>query len=236
VSVEAALLRREIPLLLAVSVIFVLLGLDGRLGRGEGLVLTALFGFFMWLTLRDARRGRVSASVASVETDPSLVPWFDLPPPRARWAALTVFMGMVVAGIGGLTAGGNLIVQSGLALAQRFGVSEALVGLSLVAVGTSLPELATTVIASARSESDIALGNIIGSNLFNILAVAGPVAAISPLRVASDVRAPQLVTMLVFTLLLGIMARERSILGRGHGVVLLVLYAVAMVWWTRLGS
>ena len=84
--------------------------------------------------------------------------------------------------------------------------------------------------------SDIALGNIVGSNLFNILAVAGPVAVISPLSTPSAVRAPQLLTMLGFTVLLALLVRGRSSVGRLAGVFLLVIYGAVMVWWTRLGS
>ncbi|MFO7653982.1 MAG: hypothetical protein R6X25_09190 [Candidatus Krumholzibacteriia bacterium] len=138
---------------------------------------------------------------------------------------------MVLVGIGGLAAGGQFIVDASLGLARRAGVSEALIGLSLVAVGTSLPELATTIMAAVRRESDIALGNIVGSNLFNLLAVAGPVAVVKPLREASGVDAPQMLSMLAITLILPLAVRGRPAVGRGAGVLLLAAYAGIMVLW-----
>jgi len=255
VGIEAGLTRREIPLLLVISAIFTGLVFDGTFARWEGLVLTALFGVFMWVTLRDARRGQGDDAGGADGADgeggrgtlgpvrpigeqgrAEAILGLDEPKRRTRARATAIYSLLALAGIGGLTLGGNLIVTSGLNLAGRFGVSEAVIGLSLVAVGTSLPELATTLVAAARRESDIALGNIVGSNLFNILAVAGPVAVISPLSTPSAVRAPQLLTMLGFTVLLALLVRGRSSVGRLAGVFLLVIYGAVMVWWTRLGS
>jgi cation:H+ antiporter len=120
-------------------------------------------------------------------------------------------------------------------IATRLGASEALIGLSLVAVGTSLPELATTLVATVRRENDIALGNIVGSNLFNLLAVAGPVALIRPVAGPPDLRTHQIPGMLVLTLLLPLVTAGRARVGRIWGSVLLMIYAAVLAWWLRAG-
>ena len=128
-----------------------------------------------------------------------------------------------------------LIADSAVSLAVSLGASETLIGLSLVAVGTSLPELATTVVAAKQGHSDLALGNIIGSNLFNILAVAGPVVAISPVEVAGGATSPQVVSMLLITLLLALAIGRRVQVNRVWGVVLLMVYALSVASWLRGG-
>jgi cation:H+ antiporter len=105
-----------------------------------------------------------------------------------------------------------------------------------VAVGTSLPELATTIVAAVRREADIALGNVVGSNVFNLLAVAGPVALIRPVAPDSGVGGSQLLTMLAMTLLLPLCVRGRTTVGRGAGLLLLLAYTGAVIWWTRGGA
>ena len=138
-----------------------------RLGRLDAGLLFVGFVGFMWWTLKNRDRGvKVAGSWR----------WNCRPSIRAtRLREVTRGSALVVLGVAGLAGGGHFIVSSALVLAVSMGVSETLIGLTLVAVGTSLPELATTIVAALRDEDDLALGNIVGSNLFNILAVAGPV-------------------------------------------------------------
>jgi cation:H+ antiporter len=222
VPVEAALRRREVPLMLVASLVFAAMVWDGVLARVDAAVLTAGFlGFLEW-TRRGAARGLVAVPVPEV----AVVPGHKLRE-SARGAAL------VVVGVGALAGGGRLIVTSAVDLALRLGLSETLIGLTLVAVGTSLPELATTAVAAARQQHDLALGNLVGSNIFNILAVAGPVGLVRPLVEESSQGRLQLICLVgLAALLTALVAAGRGALSRRQGVLLLATYAVVMVIWT----
>lgn len=221
VKVEAAMRRREMPLMLALSVAFALLVWDGELGRPDAALLVAGFVAFLEWTRRGAARGLVE------------VPSCDVVVAPGHKLRETVRGGaLVVAGVVGLAAGGHLIVGAAVDLATRFGVSETLIGLTLVAVGTSLPELATTVVAAARKQDDLALGNIVGSNIFNILAVAGPVGLVRPLMLPAAQGRLQLACMVALAaLLVAVVAPARGDVGRRHGVLMLAAYAAVMVVW-----
>jgi cation:H+ antiporter len=237
VIVERGLIKREVPLLLAASLVLTVLAWDGSLGRLDSLVLVLGFAGFMFWTIRHQEEGR-----RIVPTDP-VGPPVD---PGHRLRQVSLGFGMVLLGVAGLAGGGHFIVSSALALATSLGVSETLVGLTLVAVGTSLPELATTIVAALQDEDDMALGNIVGSNLFNILAVAGPVGLAWTLTAeegglpfaAGPVESPiqvQLLSMMLVTLAVTLMiSRGRGRIGRVRGAVLLALYAGVMTLWTLL--
>ncbi len=223
VVVERGLVRRELRLLLAVTVLFTILVWDGELGRSDAAVLVVIFvGFMIW-TLKWS--GRVSPLT------PSLTPVSVEAGHRLR--AILLGGAMALGGVLGLGVGGHLIVTSALDLASRIGASETLIGLTLVAVGTSLPELATTIVAAVRREDDLALGNIVGSNLFNLLAVAGPVGLYRPLRDMEGNIPSQMIAMVLLTILVLVMiVLGKSGLGRRQGAVLLAAYVVIMVVWT----
>ncbi len=236
VIVEKGLTRREVPLMLGVSVVFAYLCWDGTISRRDALVLVFGFAIFMVWTLRSLERGQV------------IVPTLDKLPeidPDHRLRELVKGSGQVLLGIVGLAAGGHFIVGSAIFLAQKMGVSETLIGLTIVAVGTSLPELATTVVASLRNQDDLALGNIVGSNLFNILAVAGPVGVLWDLNVEDNLEPvgsiplqptpiqAQLASMLLLTILVFVMIiLGRNRIGRLRGFVLLATYGLIMLLWT----
>ncbi len=265
VTIESGLIRREIPLLIGVTFLFTALCFDHALSRWDGLVLIVLFAWFMWWTLRSARRGAVVGEAADVPL--VAVPAADWLPTRHltagetrsgdlaiegtgceasraddsstfrrdAWGQVAGQVLVVMVGVAGLLIGGRLITDSAVSLAVSLGASETLIGLSLVAVGTSLPELATTVVAAKQGHSDLALGNIIGSNLFNILAVAGPVVVISPVEVAGGATSPQVVSMLLLTLLLALAIGRRTQVNRVWGAVLLTVYALSVASWLHGG-
>lgn len=224
VSVEKNLMRLEIPLLMMTTGVFTVLGWDTRLTRLDGLLLVMVFLVFMTVTLR---RGRLDNIIATDTPG-------EAPPVLARRGLLINSL-LVLAGIAGLTLGGELIVDSAVKVAARLGASEAFIGLTLVAIGTSLPELATTLVAAMRRQSDIALGNIIGSNLFNMLAVAGPVVLVRPVTGQDTLRTHQLPGMILLTLLLPLACVRGPTIRRIWGPVLLMLYVGMMVWWQRSG-
>lgn len=170
--VERRFWRFDVWALIGAAAVFLLLLSDGRLGRGDGAVMMALYAAVTVLTIRDALRGRAVRSVAEREEA------------RRRAGGIPASLLLIVFGIALLSAGGHLIVEAGQRLARSFGVPELVIGLTFVAVGTSLPELATSVAAALRRDGGIALGNVVGSNIFNLLAVGGPVALIHPVDVS----------------------------------------------------
>ncbi len=219
--VEKRLIRwsGEVPMMLVATAGMMWLVKDGELSRTDSLLLVIGFGLFMTLVLKSGRSMSDTSELSAAA------------PPGRRLRQALRGIGLVVLGIAGLAGGGQLIVTSALDLALRLGVSETLIGLTLVAVGTSLPELATTVMAAVQKENDLALGNIIGSNLFNTLAVAGPVGLIHPLAAESGLTV-QLWSMggitLVVTLLL-VLGRGRF--GRTRGIFVLIGYLGIMTFW-----
>ena len=237
VIVERGLSRKEVPLLMVATLLFAILVWDGRLGKLDAFILVLGFGAFMGWTLSNQDRGSAVA------------PKVDLPPvdPEHRLRELSRGSALVVLGVIGLAIGGHFIVSSALKLAVNMGISETLIGLTLVAVGTSLPELATTIVAALRNEDDLALGNIVGSNLFNILAVAGPVGLIRGLDAEAgatnsllgglnlanlQVQTLSMVALTVMVFVMIMLGRGR--IGRSRGLLLLVTYGLIMVIWATL--
>jgi len=231
VLIERALARNEVPYMLLTTIAFVVMVWDGQLSRFDAGILVIGFVVFISWTMRNANRG-----------EEALTPKV---PESGRRRGIIVGLGLIVLGIVGLAGGGQLIVQSAIRLAVGFGISETLVGLTIVAIGTSLPELATTIVAAMRDEDDLALGNIVGSNIFNLLAVAGPVGLIWGLKVEGDqnplTQLPlqlganqiQLLSMLLLAILVTTMiVFGRGRVGRIRGLTLLIVYILIMVIWT----
>lgn len=216
-QVELALLRREGPLMLVLSAVMYALAWTGEFPRWLGGVMLAGLGLFIYASLRWAR-----AEPAWVETEFHTFGRERHLFERSRWWRLTVW---IVAGLAGLFVGGQLLVDSAVLLAQRFGVSERVIGTTLVAVGTSLPELATSVVAALRRQGDIAVGNIVGSNIFNLLGVLGLAVAIRAVPVAAAVRDFEFLWMLGFAVATVVVLRTGRRLTRLEGVLLLAGYA-----------
>jgi cation:H+ antiporter len=163
--VARKLLISEIPIMIGTAVALVLVSASGRIGRIEGILLVAgLLSYIGWSIVSERR-----ANAARV----------DEPPPRAE-RHLARDGGLILFGLVGLTIGAHWLVEGATAIARSFGISELVIGLTIVAVGTSLPELATSVIATIRGEREIAIGNVVGSNIFNVLCVIGVSATVAP--------------------------------------------------------
>lgn len=164
--VRSQLVRFDVPIMIVAAVLTLVLSLDGTIGTGDGLLLLVGIGLYVLRLIRQTRR----EPAAAVDLDD--VDAFEPSPPRD--------MVWVVAGIGMLVGGSTLLLDAAIAVAQRLGVSELVIGLTLVAVGTSLPEIATSVLAVLRGQGDLAVGNAVGSNVFNLLAVLGATAVVAP--------------------------------------------------------
>ena len=204
--VETKAVRLDTPLMLVVSLGLVAALANGRISRIEaGLSLLALF-LFSWFTLRQVRK----------EPDSGCDPTPDVP-------RLPISLVFVVVGLGLLVAGGHYFVQAAVELASALGVSEAAIGLTVVAVGTSLPELSSSVVAAARGEGDLAVGNVIGSNIFNILGILGVTALISPLSQGGIGWLDLGLMVGVCVAVLPLLASGRT-LGRGEGILLIGVF------------
>jgi cation:H+ antiporter len=183
-TVAQGLVRVEVPLMIAASVLVYLMGLDGSLARLEGMVL---FSGIIAYTVYAIRQSRREQRVVAEEYEAA----FGKKEVKARgpWD-LVLELGLVVVGIAMLTLGSHWLVGGAVEIAISLGVSELIVGLTIVAIGTSLPEVATSIVASLKGERDIAVGNVVGSNLFNLLCVLGATASVAPDGIA--VSAPAL--------------------------------------------
>ena len=214
-------IRRDIPIGMVVSLLLFVLASDAllhlgptdRLGRGDGILMLILYVALMWYTIRAA--GRTEEAPAE-----------GAKAPMAAWLAAV----MIVGGLAGLVFGGELFLDSATALARQLGVSESVVAITLVAGGTSLPELASSVVSLVKGKADMALGNVIGSNIANILLILGLSATINPLTMGG-ITTTDLAVVILTSLLLFLTAftfRRRAV-DRWEGVIFLVIYAL-YIW------
>ena len=189
IAVQSAVLRKELPILTLVTFMAGYQLWDGRLSRTDAWVLLLVFvGLMGWTIWQGLRRREDNLAVEVEQT-------FKVEPMPLGRAFFWLVVGLVV-----LVASTRLLVWGAVALARGFGVSDLVVGLTIVAVGTSLPELASSLIAARKGEHDIALGNVLGSNLFNTLAVVGIAGMIHPMAVPGDVLSRDLPVMAILTL------------------------------------
>ena len=211
VTISRDTVRKDIPFSVAASVLLILLAFDMFLGRFDGIILLAGFAVFMAYTLMQAKAG---SDAEGVQTEQSSV-WKN------------VFF--LLMGLAGLVVGSNVFVGSASNVAYALGISEGVVGLTIVAGGTSLPELATSVVAARKGQSAIAIGNVIGSNVFNILLILGLTAAISPLQI-EGITTIDMAVMLVSVALVWLFSRTRYTVERWEGAVLVAGYLVYLGW------
>jgi len=212
---------KEVPLNLLASGVLLAMSADSLFGGGpsilsrvDGLILLLCFGAFMAysIALRSVE-GEAEASVSAVDGD-------------VRRTTLAI-----VAGLAGLVIGGMWVVDGAVAIARGLGVGEAVIGLTIIAVGTSLPELVTSVVAAYKRNAGIAVGNIIGSNIFNILFVLGLTSVFVPLPVSRDLQNDMLIMATTAVLLIvAVFAGKRYVLDRKSGFVFLTLYGAYMVF------
>ena len=215
--VRSAVLHREVPVMIAVTALLALLLLDGRLGRVEGTLLAVGAVLYTVLTYRAARRDR-DADVAAEFAH-------GLPDTRIGTGRAVA---LVIAGLAGLLLGANVLVWGAVVIAKDLGMSEVVIGLTVIAVGTSLPELATSVVAALRNDADVAFGNVLGSNILNILLILGVVAMIQPISSAA-LRPLDLGVMVGSTVAVYLLMRRGRKLSRREGAVLLAAYVAYVV-------
>ncbi len=223
-TVRSGILKRELPILLLVMVLALLLMVDGDLGRGDGLfLLLGMFLMIFWV-IRLGLRERDTGDVMSSEFDA------EIPEGMPTWRAIVwLIVGMVI-----LFASSHILVWGAVNIARAFGVSDLIIGLTIIAIGTSLPELAASVMSALKNEHELAIGNIIGSNMFNILGVMALPGLIYPSVVPDGVLSRDYPVMIGLTIALFLMAygfrgREGKI-NRIEGGLLLAAYCGYMFW------
>ena len=210
-TISRSTVKKDIPFAVGASVLLMLLALNNFLGRFDGILLLAGFVSFMVYSLRQAKNGQGDATTEEKQQNP----WLSV---------LYIVLGLV-----GLVIGSNLFVDHASNLALALGISEGVVGLTVVAGGTSLPELATSVVAARKGQSAIAIGNVIGSNVFNILLILGLTATISPLQI-EGITTIDMAVMLISVTLVWLFSFTRYTVERWEGGLLLVIYIGYLVW------
>jgi len=207
--------RRSWVTMMAASLLFIVLAFLGPLTWWHGLILLAGLGWMLADQFRDARRAAAAKSEAELlaeieDADPSMPGW-----------KIAAFLG---AGLVGLPLGAHFLIEGARGIALSFGVGEAAIGLTLVAIGTSLPELITSVMAAIKRHSEVALGNVIGSNMFNLLGIMGVTSLVSPLTPPPEFLAFDFWFMLATSALLWVAVYPQRVIGRIEGSALLLIY------------
>ncbi|QQS39677.1 MAG: calcium/sodium antiporter [Acidobacteriota bacterium] len=211
---RAVVIRREMPVMIAVSAVLWLMIIDGVLSRIDGIILAVsvvIYTFFIYYSARKGKVKELEEQFSEAVDKPSKHPAGDV--------------AMLIGGVLFLVAGATLLVTGAVDAAKTLGIPEVVIGLTVVAVGTSLPELATSTVAAYRKEADMALGNAIGSNISNILLVLGLTAIINPIS-AADIRLVDMAVMLGTAVFLWALLGLRFVLDRLEAFILLVVYAL----------
>ncbi len=204
--VDNRLIRREVPIMVGVSALFWVTCLDGYLGRIDGFILLAAMTAFLVISVMTARQRQAA----------------DQPTPVPTVKNNLRFTALILLGMGGLILGADLMVRAAVFFAECLGLSELFIGLSIVAVGTSLPELATSAVAGARGQHDISVGNVVGSNIFNICLVIGTLGLFSPMSVEPGLMRFEFPCMFFLAVSVWLFSSSRFTITRMEGLFLLV--------------
>ena len=215
--VQAKIIRLDAPIMLASVLLFAVFLLDNQIGRLEGIILSTGLLAYIAFTFIQARKEPEVIQEEFLQ---------GVPQTRGR---LTIDLGLVILGLGLLILGGKLLVLAAVTIALQLGMSEAVIGLTIVALGTSLPELTATLVAARRGYGDIAIGNIIGSNIFNMLGILGITTLVTPLESGNilwgDILCMTLLSLLTYLFLFTLGKLERS-----EGVILVLMYCSYTFW------
>lgn len=218
IKVASQIVRIDTPIMIATTALAIALLYDGSLSRLEGIVFFALLIVYLVFSIRLAKRQTADPLAQEFSEEVKI---------SKRGVALDVVM--VIGGLVMLVFGARYLVDAAIEIAKAAGLSEAVIGLTIVAVGTSLPEFATSLIAAIKRESDIAVGNIVGSNIFNILGILGVSAMITPLS-SSGITGIDLGVMAAFALALWGFSATGHRISRAEGLVMMLAYAGYVTW------
>jgi len=230
ITCHRSVVTRDIPIMLGISLYLLVLSLNSTLGRIEGATLFGgiiLYTFFNYYIARKESKTGLNEEAVLSELGLEEVEYI-----RSRSKQIV----FIIVGIAGVIFGAQIVVESAVKIMQVLGVSEKFIGLTIVAFGTSLPELATSVVAAIRKEMDISIGNLVGSNVFNILSVLGAAALVRPISIPGGFIQSGLIidylVMMIISFLPWLMMRKTSTITRRHGVILLSCYVVYVIYLT----
>ena len=225
IAVEKGIIKKDYPLSIFAAILLGVLSLDMilfkapamTLSRVDGIILLVAFAFFMYTTVKAGLKQRAAANPEHEEALANMY--------MPAWKSILI----LVVGLVGIVIGGDLSVEGAKEIARAFGLSEALIGLTIVAFGTSLPELVTSIVAARKGESDIAVGNVIGSNIFNIFFILGVSATILPMNVSSTYLYDIAILVAVMVLSYIPIAKTKKV-SRGMGVTMVAAYLAYTVY------
>ena len=218
VKVASQIVRIDTPIMIATTVLAIALLYDGSLSRSEGMVFVALLVIYVGFSIRLAKKQAADPLAQEFSEEMKI---------SKRGVAVDV--GMVLGGLVMLVFGARFLVDAAIEIAKTFGLSEAVIGLTIVAIGTSLPEFATSLVAAMKKEADIAVGNVVGSNIFNILGILGVSAAVTPLS-SAGITGIDLAVMAAFALVLWVFSASGHRISRIEGTMMIVAYAGYVAW------
>lgn len=233
IVIASAALKRDGLVMLAVAIVFSAIAVTMPLGVAVGTVFLLSLGFYIYLAFRqesvavDPNHGAAyDKALALQETDEALTPR------ESPTASLATSIAFAIGGLVLVVLGGKFLVDGAVAMARGFGISETVIGLTIVAVGTSMPEFVTSLVAALRREGDVAFGNIVGSNIYNILGIGGATALIAPGEVPAEIATFDNLVMIGVTLLLVLFAYTGLRIARWEGAILLLGYLsyVYAIW------
>lgn len=231
IAVDKSVMKTDMPVMLGVTAILALMfadfvkpwsgavekGYSGTLSRLNGAILLVLFIAYITYTVKKALKHR--KNVMNAETEESNEKQ------QKVWVSLIYIIGGIIA----IKYGGDFVVDSASALAIKFGMSPTLVGLTIVAVGTSLPELVTSIVAAKKGETGLAIGNVVGSNIFNILFILGVSSVISPIAVITDSFIDIVIVLVVSIVVFGF-GKSRDKISRKEGIIMISIYIIYMIY------
>lgn len=219
INITKSLIKRDYPysifatvLILAFLVIGLFVSGQPQLTRIDGIILLVAFVFYLVILIRFTLISIATGHKVDVE--------------EVKTRSLPVSIIFIVIGLAGVIYGGDFVVNSATAIATTFGMSNTLIGLTIVAIGTSLPELVTSIVAAKKGEADLALGNVIGSNIFNILLVLGISSTVHSIKVEFDSIIDTSLLLIVNVVVLAIVLKKKSSIGKGVGVFMILMYVV----------
>lgn len=230
IAVSRGALRRDGMVVLATAILFALLAFMGGLTRIAGVAFVIALAAYLYFAYRQEKAGATDGHTAALEK--AAAHDEALPPSKPAGGSLAIPLAIAMGGLVLVVAGGNLLVGGAIGIARAWGISETVIGLTIVAIGTSLPELVTSVVAALRRHSDVAIGNVLGSNIYNILGIGGVTALIAPTDIPEQVARFDAPVMVAVSVALLLVAFTGSRITRWEGAALVAGYAayVYAIW------
>ena len=244
ITVSKSMVKKDIPMNLLTALVLLVLLFDAifsgdtvnRLTRGDGLIFLLFFGVFLYYTFykngdeaRGTRYEVASPQVEHLTNDTPRTSHLTTSHHEQSKYNLTKNIVLIILGLGGVLLGGHFVVKGAVQVAEAFGMSHTLIGLTIVAMGTSLPEITTGIVAILKGKDDIAIGNIVGSGVFNVLFILGTAALISPITLSVNILL-DVIVLIAVTVFLWFAARSEGKISKPEGVFFLVVYVIYFVY------